>query len=298
MSTTTSTYMQISNNLATRQAAEAKQPDVANATTYYQANIGSVTSVQDLIDNYRLFSYALTAYGLGDMVYAKGLVQKVLGGGVSDSTSLANTLPDPRYKAFAEAFDFAGKGVSSVTSAASVQAVTAAYAEQSLETDVGKDDPGVQLALYFQRQAPSITNPYQILGDPSLLTVFETTFGISTTFSLQSVDQQAATITNALDLSDLQDPTKVQKLLERFSAEYDLNNLSSSGSSVLSLFSDSSADNSSDGTDILPTLQAINGGGSSSSASSAASLFSSTSSDGSDGLSESLLQSLQGYTPV
>ena len=38
---------------------------------YYQANIGKVTSIQDLLGNYRLLSYALQAYGLGDQIKSR-----------------------------------------------------------------------------------------------------------------------------------------------------------------------------------------------------------------------------------
>ena len=107
---TTASYLSVSNNLARQQAATASDPQVKNDTAYYLANIGSVTSIADFVGNYRLFSYAMKAYGLEDMDYAKGLITKVLQGGVTSSKALANTLTDPRYKAFAKAFDFAGKG--------------------------------------------------------------------------------------------------------------------------------------------------------------------------------------------
>ena len=58
----------------------AAEPAVKTATAYYEANIGSVKSIGDLVGNYRLLSYALNAYGLGDQINAKGLVTKVLEG--------------------------------------------------------------------------------------------------------------------------------------------------------------------------------------------------------------------------
>src|SRR5271156_2533368 len=52
------------------QAMTATEPAVKTATAYYEANIGSVTSIQDFVGNYRLLSYALDAYGLGDQINA------------------------------------------------------------------------------------------------------------------------------------------------------------------------------------------------------------------------------------
>jgi hypothetical protein len=65
----------------------AAEPAVKTASAYYEANIGSVQSIQDLVGNYRLLSYALNAYGLGDQINAKGLITKVLEGGVSNPKS-------------------------------------------------------------------------------------------------------------------------------------------------------------------------------------------------------------------
>lgn len=66
MTTTTADYLAVTQNLTWFQAMTAAEPGVKSATAYYEANIGKVTSIQDLVDNYRLLSYALNAYGLGD----------------------------------------------------------------------------------------------------------------------------------------------------------------------------------------------------------------------------------------
>ena len=76
---TLGSYLQISNNLTKWENLAASQPEVELQTAYYKANIGNVKTPSDLVNNYRLFSYVMTAYGLGDMTsYGKGLIQKVL----------------------------------------------------------------------------------------------------------------------------------------------------------------------------------------------------------------------------
>src|SRR5260370_24350546 len=107
MTTTTATYLSISQNLAKQQAVTAANSQVKTASAYYAANIGKVTSIDQFVGNYRLLSYALDAYGLGSQINSTALIKKVLEGGVTNSKSLANTLP--QWKAFATAFDFIGK---------------------------------------------------------------------------------------------------------------------------------------------------------------------------------------------
>jgi hypothetical protein len=221
LSTTTSTYLSIENNLARYQNMIASEPAVKTATAYYAANIGNVKSISDLVNNYRLLSYALSAYGLGDQVNNKALVTKVLEGGYTSSKALANTLSNANWKKFAQAFDFLGSGASSISTSSAVSTTEAAYGEQQLESQQGQQDVGVQLALYFQRVAPTITSAYGVLGDKNLLEAFQTIFGV-TLNSNGNIDANAAIIDRTMPIKDLQDPTKLKQLTARFTAQYTL----------------------------------------------------------------------------
>ena len=90
------------------------QTMVDRETKYYLENISKVKSIDDFVGNYRLFSYAMKAYGLEDMTYAKAFMVKVLEGGVTDPDSFANRLNDKRYLEFAKAFDFKKNGENTI----------------------------------------------------------------------------------------------------------------------------------------------------------------------------------------
>jgi len=244
--TTLSTYLSITNNMSRWLATTQQSPAVSVATKYFEDNIGKVTSANEFVSNPRLFDYAMTAFGLGDMTYAQGLMKQVLAQGVNKSNALANTLPNPAYHAFAAAFDFADDGSSTTASPSLVTDVVNRYYENSLQTTEGQQDPGVQLALYFQQNAPSVTSMYGILGDQNLLMVVQTALGISPLTSEEPIDTQAQALSREINLSDFQNPTKLQAFIERFAANYDSNN-GTSASTVATLFN-------------LPTA-AANGGG-------------------------------------
>jgi hypothetical protein len=220
VSTTTSTYLSIENNLARYQSMVSNTPSVKTATEYYAANIGNVSSISDLVNNYRLLSYALDAYGLGNQVQNKALVTQVLEGGTTSPKALANTLSNPNWAKFAAAFNFTA-GASSISSASAVSTTESNYVEQTLETDEGQQDVGVQLALYFQRVAPTITSAYSVLGDKNLLDAFQTIFGVTLNTN-GSIDANAAIVNRLMPMSDLTNPTKLKQLTERFTAEYTL----------------------------------------------------------------------------
>src|SRR5690606_30405707 len=73
------------------------QPAVARETKYYLDNISKVKSIDEFVSNTRLFKYAMKAFGLQDMDYAKAFMKKALEGGVKDADSFANKLSDKRY---------------------------------------------------------------------------------------------------------------------------------------------------------------------------------------------------------
>ena len=110
MLATYNSYQLLSKNVQTSLDRTARQPMAARDIAYYKANIGKVKSIDDFLKDSRLFNFAMKAFGLGDLAYAKGLMKKVLEQGVSDPASFANRLSDVRYKDFAKTFDFARLG--------------------------------------------------------------------------------------------------------------------------------------------------------------------------------------------
>lgn len=237
MLSTIADYQRISKDMNRSLSIVAKKPDVSRETAYYLANIGKVTSIDDFLKDYRLFSYAMKAHGLGDMVYAKGLMRKVLTEGTLNNDSFANKLSDPRYREFANAFNFALLGSRATQTGAAQTGTVQHYVQQVMEEDAGGQNEGVRLALYFARKASSIKNPYQILADKALIKVVHTALGLSPDVSAADIDKQAAMLSKLITLSDFQDPAKVRRFTQRFAAMWDASNstavISSSAPQIL-----------------------------------------------------------------
>jgi hypothetical protein len=255
--------LNISTNLTRYQTMTADDPTVAQATKYYQANIGSVTSAAQLINNPRLFNYVMNAFGLSDMTYAKALIQKALEQGTTSSTALANTLNNSKITALVNTFNFSTYGSATTQQTSVTTDVVNKYVMQTLETNENSTEPGVALALYFQQNASSITDGYSILADSNMLTVVQTTLGISSYTSEENIDQQAKQLDNMLTYSNFQKPSYVQNFLERFSAQYDLNNPSSNSSvsTVSTLFDSTSSASSGISVDLLMSINSLKLGG-------------------------------------
>jgi hypothetical protein len=199
------------------------EPSVKMATSYFLANIGKVTSATQLVNNSRLYNYVMNAFGLSNELNAKALITKVLEGGTGPQ-SFAASMNDARYTALAAAFNFKENGTATTSSQSTQQTTVSNYNEQMVENNAAQQNQGAQMALYFKRMAPEITNAYSILGDQTLLKVVETAFSLPSSLSLENIDTQAQEIGQLLNISKLQNPTYLNQFIERFTATYDAQN--------------------------------------------------------------------------
>lgn len=100
------TYALYNRDLGLSLKRVASDPVVSRDAKYYADNIGKVKSLDAFLKDYKLYSYAMKAYGLEDMTYASAFMKKVLESNLNDPNSFANKLKDTRYRDFAAAFDF------------------------------------------------------------------------------------------------------------------------------------------------------------------------------------------------
>jgi hypothetical protein len=255
MLTTFTNYQLIARDLQKSLTRTASDPLIERETKYYLENIKNVKSIDDFLGNHRLYAYAMKANGLEDMTYAKAFMRKILTEGIESSDSFANRLADNRYKDFAATFNFARYGELATTFNGAQQDTVNKYLRQSLEEIAGQDDPGVRLALYFERKAASIKGPFDILADPALLEVVQTALGIPKEAAQGNIDSQAAMITKRLDIASLKEPEGLQRFMRRFTSLWDAQNNATSAP-VLTLFSGASA-SSGMNVDLLMSLQRV-----------------------------------------
>lgn len=218
----------------------SEEPIVSRETEYYLENISKVSSIEEFLADDRLFSYAMKAHGLEEMTYGKGLMRKVLEGGTEDDDALANKFTDPRYKDFAEAFDFKTHEGNATIFTSAQQGTVDKYLQQTLEENAGNDNQGVRLALYFERKIPDIMDAdssersiaFAILGDNALAEVVRTALSIAPETAAANIDRQADTILDKLDFEELKSPEGLSKFLEDFTALWEVNNSTGDPSSA------------------------------------------------------------------
>lgn len=230
---------------ATPQQQAAVRAQATKDASEYQQAIAGIDSVSDLLANRPMVDFILLAKGLDPKKVSTDFLKKIFASDLNDPKSFANTESDPRFAEIAASFNFNSKGnvarlpMMGPQKRDQFRETQANYVEQSLEQQQGDANPGVRLALYFQRKAGDITSAYDILADKALSEVFRTTFDLPDSMAAMPIDQQAKFVDRFMKIKDLSDPAKVTKLLSRFSAMYDIRNSQSTGqgqSPLLNLF--------------------------------------------------------------
>ncbi|MAY62212.1 MAG: flagellar biosynthesis protein FlgF [Rhizobiales bacterium] len=249
MTTTYTNYQLISRDIDRSIERISQQPQVQRETEYYLSRIGDIKSIDDFMADDRIYNYAMKAFGLEDMSYAKAFMRKVLTEGIDNDNAFANQLADGKYKAFAEAFNFNRYGETATVFTRAQQGAVDMYLRQTLEEEAGSDDTGVRLALFFERNASDITSAYSILADEALYQVVRTVLGLSDAFAAGDIDKQADYLKEKLDFADFSDPEKLDEFLQRFTIMWDLENNSAAGIGGSNLLLSSSS-----GFDISPDL--------------------------------------------
>ena len=219
---TTASYQLITRDLQRSLTSVASQSVVSREIDYYRKNITSINSIDDFLGDDRSYAFAMRAFGLEDMIYAKAFVRKVLEEGIDNPQSFANTLTDRRFREFAQTFNFQRYGATTTAFDRTQSGTINRYIRQTLEVSAGEDNQGVRLALYFDRKAGEISNAFDILGDRALLQVVQTALNLPTAMSSLDIDKQADLIAKRFDIASLSDPDKRARFLNRFTTLWEL----------------------------------------------------------------------------
>jgi hypothetical protein len=196
----------------------------------------------DLLRNPRALKLLMEAVGLADQAANGGLARNALMSKLSDRQSLANRLPDQRWKAAAQRLDFAASGLAKVRDPAVMEALKDGIIQYRRITGISAQSQAVADALYVrdlpQGQTPSL---FAVLGDKVMRRVATAVTNLPQELALQSVEAQARTLGARFDPAQFADPKKRDALINRYlivssSAQGGLQVPGGTGSPLLRLF--------------------------------------------------------------
>jgi len=228
-------------NIANAGSDKILQDRATAEATYYGEAILDIQSVDQFLKNTRIVAFALEANGLQNEKLSNDVLRQILTSDPLDQKSFVNRLENARYRPLAAAYNFDANGnvppqsVKQAQARSDTIATADLYLRQTLELNVGNQDEGARLALYFQRKASSITSAYSILGDKALFETVRTALSLPASMSNATIEVQAQVITKKLNLDDLKDPKKVERFIARFAAMYEITTKQNNAASLASM---------------------------------------------------------------
>lgn len=224
----------------------SKQVQHERAITYFKENIGNVMTVEDFVNDYKLYSFTMKAFGLEDQIFGKAMMKKILSSDISDEKSLINRMTDSRFRAIYKYMDFKYEGTANFnTFVKSWQdGVVDKYLEVQFEARQFESSESVGLGLAFERKASSMKTWYHVIADPEFAKTLQVALALPSSMSNMPVEKQKALYESKMSISTLQDPEKVYGLRQKFGALYDAQNASSTANisnPALSIMSDAAA---------------------------------------------------------
>lgn len=169
MLNTLTSYKLIARDIPKAISRVETQPMVKRETEYYLANITKVKSVDEFVKNDRLFKYAMKAFGLEDMSYAKAFMAKALKEGISDPDSFANKLTDKRYAQFVAAFNFEKRGEDATVYNPAQQGVMQNYLLQAKMAGVDPSNEFVRTeTAYYLANITDVKSVDDLMADSRL----------------------------------------------------------------------------------------------------------------------------------
>jgi hypothetical protein len=229
-------FNRIAGNLDASLQRVARQPEIKREAEYYLANIGSIKTVDDFMSNTRVYNFAVKAFGLEDMQFAKAFIRKVLKEGVDSPEAFSVKLADARFREFATTFNFKRYGDATTAFGSTQKGVVDMFMRNALEQQSGEQSESLRLALYFERKSGAISSPYGILADKAVYQVVRTSLGLPQAISGADIAKQARILGEKIDIERLKEPEYTKRIVTRFLALAETQESSTATTPALNLF--------------------------------------------------------------
>lgn len=221
--------------------AEAAEEDVA----YYRAALAKIETADEFISDPKLIQFVAESEGMDQADLDAETLKKLFLSDMDDPESFANMQTDVRLTKIAGSYNFGASGYIEATGADYIQTIRGQvetdnfFITQTIEEEAGADSTGARLAMYFERTAPTVTSYYELLADQALGDFIRTALFIPAETASSAIDAQVNLLERSIDLEDLRDPEKLDLLVQKFLAIYDIEN--STYDPVLAAFSGSTS---------------------------------------------------------
>lgn len=184
----------------------------------FMERISDVETVDQLVDDFELYSFVMKAFDLEDQIFGKAMIKKILKSDIEDRESLVNRLTDVRFRELYQEMGFGKDGIGNINTLLTPwkERMVDRYLERTFDNAQAEQNETVGTALEFRRKAAEIDSPFDILKDQEISAFMRRVLGLPKEMAQLDIDRQAKMFTDAYDLTKLQDPEEVERLVQRF----------------------------------------------------------------------------------
>ena len=201
-------------------ALTVRDPMAKREIDAFRERIGGMESVEDLVNDYEVFSFVMKSFGMEKEIYAKAMMKEIFTADPDDDKSLINRMTDDKYTLANEELGFNADGTAGAnfTDPDWVEEMVERYTEQRLIDTQSDVNESVGTALAFEQKVSGLTSWYKVLADTEMKEFIMTAFGMPESSANASVDSLKKMLEKRMDIEDLQDPEVQEKLIRQFSA--------------------------------------------------------------------------------
>jgi len=194
----------------------AQDRGLQRAMERFRAAVAATSDPERALRDPRVLDVLLPAMGMPDAVGQVGLAVRALLSDPADPKGLLARLSDKRWREAAVTLDLYRRGMDALRDPAVQAKLEEGLRRQRWYDELEASHAGISDALHFRQHAASVTNVYQILGDPVLRRVVTGALGLPLEIAIQPLDTQARAITSRLKIDTLADPRTAARLAERY----------------------------------------------------------------------------------
>jgi len=192
---------------------------------------GAVQTAEAFFQDPRLMLATLNVFDVPQGAEETQFTQRYLTSDPDDPTSLRNVIPDPRFTALANAFNFQDPPDERAYPAGFVEQITENYLNQQFEIGVGNADQTMRIAISMEGDLADVVTLgssnnarwFSIMASNLLREVFETALNMPTGFGTIDLDQQlkvfeerSESIFGTSEVADFIEPEKLEEIRDRY----------------------------------------------------------------------------------
>ncbi|WP_300394413.1 DUF1217 domain-containing protein [Henriciella sp.] len=214
----------------------SQSPSVSNDRSYFLEKFSKPVELETFLSDKRLLRVSLTVFDLGGEEWKGGFIRKVVEEAADPESTFLQRLNNPDYTNFSKVFKLQD-GKIALTEEAALE-LADKFESAAFREAVGDVDNSMRLSLNYQKKIVEIAGSsssenaklYRLLGNVPMRTVMETALGLPSDFTKLDIDRQAQILKEQLqskvgitDISELAEPEKMDKVIQRYHAMESIN---------------------------------------------------------------------------